>query len=111
VKYIYVGNLDPAATQNDVHDLFLAHGFATVVTLVRDRGTGDSTGVAFAEIIVDSKAQYAIDALSGLEFRQRWLNVHQARSNTEKVTAAEHAMDIAMGVKGELWDRRTKALG
>ena len=83
MKNIYVGNLDLAVTEDDLRDMFRAHGIVESVTLVRDRDSGHSRGFAFIEMATDSDAQHAIEALNGTHFRQRTLSINEARPKHE----------------------------
>ena len=91
MKTIYVGNLDFAVTENDLRDLFRAHGFLESVALVRDRDTGHSRGFAFIEMANDSEAKHAIEALHGTAFRQRILSINEARPKHESLNGQQPA--------------------
>ena len=86
---VYVGNLDFAVTENDLRDLFRAHGFLESVTLVRDRDTGHSRGFAFVEMANDSEAKHAIAALNRTVFRQRTLSINEARPKHESLNGKQ----------------------
>ena len=77
-KKIYVGNLPFNASEDEVRNLFSAHGDVHSVTLITDRETGRPRGFGFVEMD-DSSAQNAIDAINGTEFNGRTLNVNEAR--------------------------------
>lgn len=77
-KKIYVGNLPFSASEDEVRDLFSAHGDVHSVTLITDRETGRPRGFGFVEMD-DGSAQTAIDAINGTEFNGRTLNVNEAR--------------------------------
>lgn len=77
-KKIYVGNLPFSASEEEVRNLFAAHGEVHSVTLISDRETGRPRGFGFVEMEGDS-AQTAIDAINGTEFNGRTLNVNEAR--------------------------------
>lgn len=78
MKTIYLGNLPFDATEDDVRELFTAHGEVAGVTLVCDRETGRPRGFGFVKMSPDD-ADRAIDALDGTEFRGRSLRVNEAR--------------------------------
>jgi RNA recognition motif-containing protein len=78
MKTIYLGNLPLDATEDDVRDLFTAHGDVAGVSLVNDRETGRSRGFGFVEMNPED-ADRAIDALDGTDFRGRSLRVNEAR--------------------------------
>ena len=59
---IYVGNLPFTATEDDVRDLFAAHGNVHSVKLIIDRDTGRPRGFGFVEMDGQDAAG-AIEAL------------------------------------------------
>jgi RNA recognition motif-containing protein len=77
-KKIYVGNLPFSANEEEVRNLFAAHGNVHNVTLISDRETGRPRGFGFVEMD-DESVQGAIDAINGTEFGGRTLNVNEAR--------------------------------
>lgn len=77
---IYVGNLSYDATEEELRDLFGAHGHVDSTTVIKDRYTGRSRGFGFVEMANASEAEAAINALNGTEHRGRRLNVNEARS-------------------------------
>jgi len=77
-KKIYVGNLPFSASEEEIRNLFAAHGTVQNVTLISDRETGRPRGFGFVEMD-DEGVQAAIDAINGTEFNGRTLNVNEAR--------------------------------
>jgi RNA recognition motif-containing protein len=63
-KRIYIGNLPFSATEDQVRDLFGAHGTVESVNLISDRETGRARGFGFVEM-PDAEALAAIEALDG----------------------------------------------
>jgi RNA recognition motif-containing protein len=76
---IFVGNLDITATEQQLRELFAAHGTVETVTLVKDRDTGEPRGIAFVEMTQAAEAQAAIAALNGNQLNGRALRVNEAR--------------------------------
>lgn len=74
---IYVGNLPFSATEDEIRDLFAAHGSVTSVNLITDRETGRPRGFGFVEM--DSGGEEAIEALNQTEIGGRRLNVNVAK--------------------------------
>jgi len=74
---IYVGNLPYSATEDELRELFGAHGDVTSVSLVNDRETGRPRGFGFVEM--EDGAEKAIAALDGKEVGGRTLKVNEAR--------------------------------
>ena len=77
---IYVGNLSYQATEDELRDLFGAHGQVESATIIKDRYTGRSRGFGFVEMSSQADAEAAIEALNGTEQGGRKLNVNEARS-------------------------------
>lgn len=75
---IFVGNLPFTATEDQVRDLFAAHGDVVRANLITDRETGRPRGFGFVEM--SSGGQEAIDALNGIELDGRALNINEARA-------------------------------
>ena len=82
-KKIYVGNLSFKATEEDVRDLFEAHGTVESVAMINDRDTGRFRGFCFVEMD-DDDALSAIEALDGYEHDGRALRVNEARPREER---------------------------
>jgi RNA recognition motif-containing protein len=84
MKRIYIGNLEFAATADQVRSLFAAHGNVETVTLVTDRDTGQGRGFAFVEMKNDAEAENAITVLDGTPFGGRKIIVNEARPRPER---------------------------
>jgi RNA recognition motif-containing protein len=82
-KKIYVGNLSFQATEEDIRDLFEAHGTVESVAMINDRDTGRFRGFCFVEM-PDNEALAAIEALDGFEKDGRTLRVNEARPREER---------------------------
>ena len=81
---LYVGNLSFDTTENDLQDLFAAHGPVTEVNLITDRMSGRSRGFAFVTMGTPEGAQAAIQALAGKEIGGRALTVNEARPREDR---------------------------
>ena len=77
---IFVRNLDPQTTEAQLRDLFAAYGTVKSVTIVNDRDTGQSRGLAFVEMGENSEALSAIDSLNGFRLNDRALRLNEARA-------------------------------
>jgi RNA recognition motif-containing protein len=75
---IYVGNLPYSATEDELRELFSAHGEVSSVSLVNDRETGRPRGFGFVEM-ASEEAEAAIQALDGSQMGGRTLKVNEAR--------------------------------
>jgi len=78
MKSIYVGNISFETTDEQLRDLFSAHGDVKSVKLINDRDTGKPRGFAFVEMDDDS-AEDAVIATDGVEFAGRNLKVNLAK--------------------------------
>ena len=58
---IYVGNLSFDTTEDEVRDLFAAHGEVLRVNLITDRDTGRPRGFGFVEMADASQGKTAIE--------------------------------------------------
>src|SRR4026208_1533041 len=76
---IYVGGLPYSATEQQLSDLFGAHGAVASARIITDKFTGQSRGFGFVEMSSDSEAQAAITALNGSDMGGRTLTVNEAR--------------------------------
>ncbi len=76
-KSIYVGNLPFSATEDEVREMFEAHGAVHSVKLINDRETGRPRGFGFVEMD-QAEAEAAIKALNGLDHGGRSLRINMA---------------------------------
>jgi cold-inducible RNA-binding protein len=75
---IYVGNLPFSATEDQVRELFAAHGTVESVALPTDRETGRPRGFGFVEMS-QADAARAIQAVNGKDLGGRALRVNEAQ--------------------------------
>jgi len=85
---IFVGNLSPEATEQDVRCIFEKHGTVDRFRLMTDRQTGQPRGFAFVEMADDADAEKAIVALNGTELNGRLINVNPARPQLHRHSGA-----------------------
>ena len=76
---LYVGGLPYSATQDELTDLFAAHGTVQSANIISDKFTGQSRGFGFVEMSSQEEATAAIEALNSTEFGGRTLTVNEAR--------------------------------
>jgi RNA recognition motif-containing protein len=81
---IYVGNLSFDATEDDVRQVFAAHGEVSSVNIIIDRETGRSRGFGFVEMPNDEEARKAIEAVNLQEIAGRPVNVNEARPRKDR---------------------------
>ena len=76
---IYVGGLPYSTTEQQLSDLFAAHGAVASARIITDKFTGQSRGFGFVEMSSDAEAQAAITALNGTQMDGRSLTVNEAK--------------------------------
>ena len=76
---VYVGNLPYNVSDDDLAQMFAAHGAVQSAQVFVDRESGRSKGFGFVEMGSDEEAQAAISALNGMEIKGRTLTVNEAR--------------------------------
>jgi RNA recognition motif-containing protein len=79
---LYVGNLSFQSTEEDLRELFEAHGTVESVAIITDRDTGRARGFGFVEMSTAEEAQAAIRALDGKTMDGRQIKVNEAQSKT-----------------------------
>ena len=75
---LYIGNINYAATAEELKELFGKHGEVKQVSLMEGRGYG------FVEMSSPEDAMKAKEALNGSEFQGRTLKVDEARQPRDK---------------------------
>ncbi len=78
MKMIFVGNLPPDATEDEISGLFSTHGRVRSIRLVRDVFSGNCRGFGFVEM-EGHEARAAISALNGWELRGQRIKVNEER--------------------------------
>src|SRR5947209_18692812 len=81
---LFVGNLSFNTTENDLQDMFAAHGTVTEANLMMDRATGRPRGFGFVTMSTEQEAQKAVEALNGQSVDGRALTVNVARPREER---------------------------
>lgn len=81
---LFVGNLSYNVTENDLQDLFAAHGTVTEVNLMLDRMSGRSRGFAFVSMSTPQEAEAALQALNGKQVDGRAITVNEARPREDR---------------------------
>jgi cold-inducible RNA-binding protein len=76
---LYVGNLSFSTGENDLNDLFSAHGTVDSCRIITDRDTGRSRGFGFVEMSSKAEGEAAIAGLGGKEIDGRPLTVNEAK--------------------------------
>jgi cold-inducible RNA-binding protein len=81
---IFVGNLDITVTEQQLREIFAAHGPVETVTVVVDRDTGAPRGIAFIEMTRAAEAKAAMAALDGKILNGRAMRVNEARPKLDR---------------------------
>src|SRR3954470_18321099 len=81
---LFVGNLSFNTTENDLQDMFAAHGTVTEANLMMDRTTGRPRGFGFVTMGTAEEAAKAVEALNGQSVDGRALTVNIARPREER---------------------------
>lgn len=81
---IYIGNLPYEVTEDEVQQLFAAHGTVASVNLIKDRDTGNSKGFGFVEMENQAEAEKAIKELDGSEVNGRNIKANQAHPKNDR---------------------------
>jgi RNA recognition motif-containing protein len=75
---LHVDNLAAATTENDLRDLFSAHGTVAEVNVPTDGATGRSRGFGFVTMVTPEGARSARQALNGKSIGSCTLTVSDA---------------------------------
>jgi RNA recognition motif-containing protein len=81
---LFVGGLPYSTTNDDLQNLFAAHGTVASAVVINDRETGRSKGFGFVEFEDDNEAKSAIQALDGSELGGRKIVVNEARPREDR---------------------------
>jgi RNA recognition motif-containing protein len=74
---LFVGNLSYSITEEQLKQIFSAHGNVVDVRIIGDKGFG------FVEMSSQAEAETAKDALDGFNFEGRNLRVDEARARND----------------------------
>ena len=94
---LFVGNMAHTITQDDLTQMFAAHGSVLEVKLPVDRYNGRSRGFAFVTMATPEAARAAIQALNGQAVADRKLTVTEARPKEERPAFNRSGRDFRGG--------------
>lgn len=80
---IYIGNLPYNTSEDDLRDLFSAHGEVSSVNIIIDRDSGRSKGFGFVEMPDKAQAESAINAINQTDVSGRSVRVNEARPRND----------------------------
>lgn len=78
---VYVGNLPYSLTNNDLHKIFEKYGKVVKVTILRDKDTRESKGVAFVLFLDRQMAHKAVTAINRKQMFGRTIKCSIANDN------------------------------
>src|SRR3954451_19928142 len=81
---LFVENLSFNTTENQLQDLFAAHGTVLEVDMIMDKFTGRPRGFAFVTMENKEGADAAVQALNGHSLDGRALTVNEARPREDR---------------------------
>ena len=81
---LFVGGLPFATTDDELKELFSAHGTVASASVVRDRDSGRSKGFGLVEFEKDEEGKAAEKALNGSEIGGRNISVAEARPKEDR---------------------------
>ncbi len=81
---LFVGNLSFNATQEQLQDLFGAHGTVVEIDVIKDKFSGRPRGFGFVTMETKEAADAAVQAINGKEIDGRALTVNEARPREER---------------------------
>ncbi len=83
-KKLYVGGLPYSITDQQLEELFAAHGTVESAKVITDKFTDRSRGFGFVEMSSQQEAEAAIAALNGTELEGRTLTVNIAKAREDR---------------------------
>jgi RNA recognition motif-containing protein len=81
---IYVGNLSPDTSGENLRQAFEAFGQVSSATIIKDKYSGQPRGFGFVEMPDRAEAQAAIENLNGKELLGQQMNVNEARPRADR---------------------------
>src|SRR5438105_2205188 len=81
---LFVGNLSFNATENQLQDMFAAHGTVVEVDLIMDKFSGRPRGFGFVTMENKEGADAAVQALNGKQVDGRAMTVNEARPREDR---------------------------
>ena len=81
---IFISNLNYTAVESELQALFENYGTVDSAKIITDKETGRSRGFGFVEMPNDDEAKAAIEGLHDTEYKQRTMNISEAKPREEK---------------------------
>ena len=87
---IYIGNLPYDISEDELRDLFAAHGEVTSANIIMDRDSGRSKGFGFIEMPDKACGEAAINAINQADVQGRSVRVNEARPKNDNRGGGRH---------------------
>lgn len=81
---MYIGNLAPDVTDEDLREAFEAFGEVKSSKVIKDHFGGASRGFGFVEMPNNSEADAAMKALNGEELKGKAIKISEARPRSDR---------------------------
>jgi len=81
---LYIGNMSPSTTEEDLRTMFSEAGTVGTVDVIMDRATGKSKGFAFVMMGNQEEAEKAITLFNAKEVNSRMLKVNISRPREDR---------------------------
>ena len=81
---LYVGNIPPGTTEQDLRTLFTEAGTVDLVDVIMDRQTGKPKGFAFITMSSQAEAEKAISLFDAKDLNAHTLKVNIAKPREER---------------------------
>lgn len=83
-KKLYVGGLPYSVTDEQLREIFAAHGTVESASVITDKFTDRSRGFGFVEMSTQEEAEKAIAALNGSQMGGRSLTVNVSKPREDR---------------------------
>jgi RNA recognition motif-containing protein len=83
-KKLYVGGLSYSVTDDQLRELFAAHGTVESAKVITDKFTGQSRGFGFVEMGTQQEAEGAIAQLNGTQHMGRTITVNISKPREDR---------------------------
>lgn len=80
---IYIGNLPYSISEDELRDLFAAHGEVSSANIIMDRDSGRSKGFGFIEMPDKAQGEAAVNAINQTDVQGRSVRVNEARPRND----------------------------
>jgi len=80
---IYIGNLPYSISEDELRELFAAHGEVSSANIIMDRESGRSKGFGFVEMPDKAQGEAAVNALNQTDVQGRSVRVNEARPRND----------------------------